>query len=733
MIGTIKHITNLQDSIYQKGTFSEFKSWYLKQTAYQLDIETDITEWWNTRKLISIQFGTVGWKDRQQWFLQWSALSVQERFELKILLEDDSKIKLAHNGAYEYIVLKFHGITIGNIYDTMLAEKVIMGGMDSADYTLADISWKYLNIIMDKTNQTLFGDDVITDSKILYGITDVAYLDIIKAAQMQKATQENLLNVIALENEVLPAFCDITYEGMILDKEKWRENLRWAEPQQQAAEAKLNEWMNKNEAWLKAVELKFVSSEDRVTINFNAPAQKTELLKLLFPTLPGGTKPIIERFMRLQGKDMSIEDRLMLMDYLEKRYDALQNRLIRDHRDYLVSKGYLIPAGVPTINWNSNQQALPIMQCFVPRLSGLAEEERDKHVHLVLKDYGKYKETCKLTGELGEDWIRKHVGPDGRVRTNFSQIKSTGRVGSRGPNMQNITVKEFVGTRYRNAFVAPEGMVFVSGDYISQELVLIATLSQEPAWVDTLRKGQDLHSVLAEVVYGTKWKEAADADCDYYKWAVNKEGVLEQQKLKCNCKKHKPLRYNVKTVNFMLAYGGTEFKLASELEISLREAKALIELYFSKLPRVKKLFKFLGDFTLKNGFTMTMAPFFRKRWFPYWKQNLPYLEAHMEEIKYNSTLGDIQKAGMNHPIQGSSADITKLALILIRNWIRSNGHENNIKLAMQIHDSIDTYCRIDLVPMWKLKLEELMNEAGKVVVTSGLLRSDVLESPCWTK
>lgn len=733
MIGTIKHITNLQDSIYQKGTFSEFKSWYLKQTAYQLDIETDITEWWNTRKLISIQFGTVGWKDRQQWFLQWSALSVQERFELKILLEDDSKIKLAHNGAYEYIVLKFHGITIGNIYDTMLAEKVIMGGMDSADYALADISWKYLNIIMDKTNQTLFGDDVITDSKILYGITDVAYLDIIKAAQMQKATQENLLNVIALENEVLPAFCDITYEGMILDKEKWRENLRWAEPQQQAAEAKLNEWMNKNEAWLKAVELKFVSSEDRVTINFNAPAQKTELFKLLFPTLPGGTKPIIERFMRLQGKDMSIENRLMLMDYLEKKYDALQNRLIRDHRDYLVNKGYLIPAGVPTINWNSQQQALPILQCFVPRLSSLGEDERKRHVHAILRDYERYKECCKLTGELGEEWIRKHVGPDGKVRTNFSQIKSTGRVSSHHPNLQNVTVKEFVGTRYRNAFVAPEGWKYVSSDFTGQEVALIAYVSKDPVWLKAIIENKDVHSICAELVYKKRWKDAAESNCEYYKMVVDENGTLKPYHQKCSCKKHKVLRSAIKSINFGLAYGMTEYKLANDAGIAVAEARQLILDYFREFPLIGRTLNFLGQFGLKNGYIQTLAPFFRKRWFPYWKENLPYLDAHIQGIKFNSTLGDIERASKNQPFQGSGGDMAKIAMILVRNWIRSNGYTNQIKLVMQLHDQLDTICVDDLVDIWQPKLGELMAEAAKVIIPTGILKADTIVAPFWTK
>lgn len=131
---------------------------------------------------------------------------------------------------------------------------------------------------------------------------------------------------------------------------------------------------------------------------------------------------------------------------------------------------------------------------------------------------------------------------------------------------------------------------------------------------------------------------------------------------------------------------------------------------------------------------MTLAPFKRKRWFPQWRQNLPWLEAHISEIKYNPALGDIEKAGMNHPIQGGSADTTKVALILIRNYIRENNLQDKIKLVMQIHDSIDTKrIKVPETDFWPAKLTELMEEAGKLIITSGMLKADIVISPVWTK
>lgn len=734
MIGTIKFIADVQQSQYYRGTWNEFKAWFVKQTMYQLDIETNVVDKWNEYRLISIQFGSCT-GERIQWFIQWSELSAEQREEMKSMLEDMTKLKLIHNAKFEYIVLRFHDIIIDNVYDTMLAEKVLKGGLEIADYALADISYKYLRIIMDKSEQTNFGDNIINDKKILYGVTDVAYLDVIRKIQISEALTQGLINVFALEMDAVFAFSDITYNGMKLDQDKWRDNIRLAEPLVAESLTKMNKWLEHDHIITVAHDLGYISNVDRITVNYSTQHQiKSELLKLIFPDIVGGTKPIITKYIRDNGKVLESSKLNILMECIEKNHTSFQTYLLEHHRDYLIAQGYLIPAGTSTINWNSTDQVLPIVRCVVPKITSLGEDERNKFSHKILDDLTEYKERLKLINDLGEEFIRKYVDSDGMVRTNFNQIVSTGRVSSSRPNMQNIIVKEFVGTRYRNAFVPhAEGWSFVSSDYISQELVLIAYLSKEPAWLEALQQGKDLHSVLAEIVYGTKWKDAADPDCNYYKMVVNAAGELEMNKHKCDCKKHKPLRYDVKTVNFLLAYGGTEYKLSGELDISLKEAKALMELYFSKLPLVSRLFKFLAKFTLDKGYAMTMYPFNRKRWFQYWRENRPYIQEHLEDIRYNKTLGEIQKAGMNHPIQGTSADITKVAMVLVRQYIRDNDLWHKIRLVAQVHDQIDTNCTDDIKDEWKLKLDELMCDAGKVVIPSGLLRADTNITANWTK
>src|SRR6202012_2675251 len=114
----IRHIThNTNVSRYQRGTFTQFLDWFLKLQEYQIDIETDITNWWYDKKLISIQFGSASIRERNQWFLQWSALTEEEQDTLVDILNHDRRIKLAHNGKFEYNVLYFYNIILENIYD----------------------------------------------------------------------------------------------------------------------------------------------------------------------------------------------------------------------------------------------------------------------------------------------------------------------------------------------------------------------------------------------------------------------------------------------------------------------------------------------------------------------------------------------------------------------------------------------------------------------------------------
>lgn len=288
--------------------------------------------------------------------------------------------------------------------------------------------------------------------------------------------------------------------------------------------------------------------------------------------------------------------------------------------------------------------------------------------------------------------------------------------------MQNITVDESVGTRYRNAFVWEKGWSFVDSDYISQELVIIAYVSKDPVWMEAIDNGWDLHSIVAKMMYGKRWDDVAEPDC-----------LFKLKKEKCNCKKHKLLRYDAKTISFGLAYGMSEFKLAGELDISVKEALGLLKLYFTTFPLISRTLEFLGNFGLQNGYIQTLAPFFRKRWFPYWREWRNYLEHHTLGIKFIPALGEIERASKNQPIQGSSADIVKCAMVTIREYIRDNNLWHKIKMVAQVHDQITTVAIDELKELWKLQLDQLMRDAAKVVIPTGILKADTQITATWTK
>jgi hypothetical protein len=415
---------------YCEGTFDQFKGWIQEQWAYQLDIETDVTPYYSTKRLITLQFGSMDGKT--QWVIQKSVLDELQWSELVQILNDPKHLKLIHNAAFEGIVLRFCGIVLENIYDTMLAEKVLNGGRfdDESTYSLADLAYRYLCLSLDKTEQTTFGDDILTESKVLYAATDVQHLASIYRMQVPLLGHEDQDWVAALEMEALHSYCDITYNGLELDLEMWRENIALADPLIAAAEGKLNAWLRQPPFRQKAIELGFIADTDRIHIKWTSPKQRELLLKLLFPDISGASLGVVRKYLKTH---MEHPLRLVLEEFLSKDYKVLEQILIAEHRDTLIEQGLLTPADTVTINWNSNAQVLPIIKIVEPKIAGLSKDALADTAQGIVEDLQEYKENLKLKSTYGEAFIEQYVEPDGKVRTNFNQIVSTGRVSSHRP------------------------------------------------------------------------------------------------------------------------------------------------------------------------------------------------------------------------------------------------------------------------------------------------------------
>lgn len=351
-----------------------------------------------------------------------------------------------------------------------------------------------------------------------------------------------------------------------------------------------------------------------------------------------------------------------------------------------------------SINWSSPMQTLQLFRLLVPKLEDVNGKKLSKHryKHKLIDEYILYKERTKLASAYGTKFFN-YINCDGRVHTNFSQILDTGRVSSSKPNMQQIPSDN----TFRNCFVAPSGWVFVSSDYASQELNVIAYGSRDPVWLEALRKGADLHGVCADLVFEQRWRDAGDD-------------------------LRKTLRTTIKTINFGLAYGMGPFKLADTLNISKSEAEQLIEKYFNAFPNIKSFLQKLGDFGKQHGYIITMPPFKRRRNFDTWYPKIWNDRSMMTE------LGSIERASKNTPIQGSSADMTKLALIYIYDEIQANW-KNDVKIVMTVHDQIDTICKSEIADEWAIKMTELMEKAALKIIPNGLLKADTNISETWEK
>jgi len=427
--------------------------------------------------------------------------------------------------------------------------------------------------------------------------------------------------------------------------------------------------------------------------------------------------------MEYNGLDLDTEAWKELESLNTSKADALMstldNMIKLDHRlQKFVAKYIQADMFTPVeelrdvnVKWTSPKQVLEVFQCIVPDLDNVNGKQMYKYrfKYPLIDKYVKYKEAMKLCTSYGDAFF-KNLASDKRIHTSFHQILDTGRVSSSKPNMQQIPADN----SFRNCFVAPEGWSFVSSDYSSQELNVIAFGSKDPVWLKALEEGQDLHSTCAELVYGEQWLNSGEDDCAYFK-----------NKVKCNCPQHKKLRNNVKTINFGLAYGMGPHKLADTLNVSVDDAKLLIEKYFTAFPSIKGFLDKLGNFGKKYGYIKTFPPYNRRRWFTNWYPRI------WDNKSSSMELGSIERASKNTPIQGASADMTKKALILMRNYIKE--FDAPVKLVMTVHDQIDTICRNDYLSDWTHNMQRMMEEAALEIVTNGLLKAEVSVSNCWEK
>lgn len=278
------------------------------------------------------------------------------------------------------------------------------------------------------------------------------------------------------------------------------------------------------------------------------------------------------------------------------------------------------------INYESPTQVLKILKTL-----GVSEDDtsdrtlqKNKHIHPFIEKLKDFRGAAKIISTYGKGFL-DYINPyTGKVYTSFWQIVQTGRLSSGSKqdntfNGQNIPADN----TFRNCFEARPGFSWVSCDYTSQELMLMAEGSDEEGFIEVLNKGEDLHCYVGSMMFG-----------------------------KTVTKQDKELRTKAKTVNFAKPYGAGPNKIADLLNISVQEAEELFELYAAKFPKLDAWLKLQGKKAKENMYSVTFSPCQRRRWYPKMKEAKELRNKGGDWRDILKIEGETERYGTNHPIQG---------------------------------------------------------------------------------
>jgi len=273
--------------------------------------------------------------------------------------------------------------------------------------------------------------------------------------------------------------------------------------------------------------------------------------------------------------------------------------------------------------------------------------EKLKDKHPIIPAIMDYRMLTKLKSTYA-DGLLNVIGDDGRIRTTFQNlVTATGRLSSTEPNLQNIPVRTELGAEIRKMFVPKEGHVLVDADYSQIELRVLAHIAEDVVMQNAFASGMDIHTVTASQVFGVPVDEVTPLQ-----------------------------RRHAKAVNFGIVYGISEFSLADDIGVSRWEARSYIDNYLENYSGVKRYMKQVVEDARRCGYTTTM--YGRKRYIP-----------DLKSSNFNIRQG-AERIALNTPIQGTAADLIKLAMIRVDKALRAQFPD--AKLLLQVHDELIVEC-----------------------------------------
>jgi DNA polymerase-1 len=360
---------------------------------------------------------------------------------------------------------------------------------------------------------------------------------------------------------------------------------------------------------------------------------------------------------------------------IDRKYLEALGRDLRSQADALEQEIYKV-AG-ETFNVNSPKQLSTILfeKLSLPVIrrtkTGISTDEevlqKLSELHPLPKSLIAYRELQKMISTYVEGLLAAAKGPEDRIHTSFNQaVAATGRLSSSNPNLQNIPIRSELGRRIRKAFVPKAGWTLLSADYSQIDLRMLAHISEDKTLCEAFRKGEDIHTATACEIFGITPKDMTP-----------------------------DLRRVAKSINFGIVYGISAFGLSQQLGISVEEAQSHITRYFERYPGVKAWIEKTIQDARRDGYVRTLLGRIRY---------LPEIQSTNGSMR-----GFAERTAMNTPIQGTSADVIKLAMIKLDQAHASGAWVGN--MLVQVHDELlFEIPPKDLAPS-QSKIKELMETA----------------------
>ncbi len=599
---------------------------------------------------------------------------------------------IGHNLKFDLNRLLRYGFDARRVFDTYIAELLLTAGKP-VHHDLSTVSTKYAGRTLDKTLQTSFGtEDAFTTEQIEYGLSDVLVLPAIYKAQRSALAIDGLVQVASMEFELVPVLARMEARGILLDLVGAEvENERLAAEQAALAERLMEaltpyviEWRERRVAASAELTQHFREERAAKLARIEA-AHPPEDFIVTIPDGRGGEKRRVD----LASRRRLIQQEMRAWRGLQDAPKALkmdQGPILLSSSQQLTAALNLLTGGRP---YFKNAEAETIAEAL---------GELEGQTARVLEGLLDWKELAKLRSSTLEPLIAMARAGDGRIRTDFTQIVRTGRMASSDPNLQNIPIEGERGERIRRKFIAPDGRVLISGDYSQIELRVLAEdiyhRTGGRTLLDIFQRGDsDPHRATAALMFDRPYESIA---------------------------KESQERRTAKNINFGLSYGMTEYGLARKLNRPVSEAKALMDLYFSKLPDVDKWAKGIEEEVLARGYSVTMLG--RRRY-------LPEIAPEERGSKYKRERADrhLRNIARNTRIQGTAADILKKAILAA-----DAGLEGVADLLLPVHDElVDEADREDAVEAGEITYQAMM-EAGRAVLHDCPVEVDITSGETWS-